>query len=173
MVHLLHLVITGGFRTINEVSDGLVRMPALWDPTFASRKIQPVTGFVSGLREGGKAMAMGIFDGSKDLVMKPVEFGKEEGAGGAFRGSLIGIGNFIVKPFAGTLRGVTLVGKGVFREGIKHVGKRAPSPTKQLIAGVGQPDDWREMARQLTGYEIDVCKKIVADVLAIPTKRRK
>ncbi|CAE6475397.1 unnamed protein product [Rhizoctonia solani] len=60
-----------------------------------------ITGFRSGLREGGKGVAMGFYDGFTDIVKEPVDGFKKRGVLGGVGGVIIGLTNAVVKPTAG------------------------------------------------------------------------
>ncbi|KAG8763486.1 hypothetical protein FRC11_002889 [Ceratobasidium sp. 423] len=60
-----------------------------------------VTGFRSGIREGGRGVAMGFYDGFTDIVREPVEGFKKHGVIGGVGGAVIGLTNAVVKPVAG------------------------------------------------------------------------
>ncbi|KDN42535.1 hypothetical protein RSAG8_06678, partial [Rhizoctonia solani AG-8 WAC10335] len=60
-----------------------------------------ITGFRSGLREGGKGVAMGFYDGFTDIVKEPVDGFKKRGVLGGVGGVIIGLTNAVIKPTAG------------------------------------------------------------------------
>ncbi|KAJ1305710.1 hypothetical protein OPQ81_010445 [Rhizoctonia solani] len=60
-----------------------------------------ITGFRSGIREGGKGVAMGFYDGFTDIVREPVEGFKKHGVIGGVGGAIIGLTNAVIKPTAG------------------------------------------------------------------------
>ncbi|TPX54732.1 undecaprenyldiphospho-muramoylpentapeptide beta-N-acetylglucosaminyltransferase [Powellomyces hirtus] len=156
--------------TLDEFSDGLARTPALWDPTHKPRKKTHVDGLWSGAKEGGKQAALGIYDGWKDLVMKPIEFGRKEGAAGAMRGSLIGMGNFLTKPASGVIRGVGALGMGVVEETKRAMKGNVDKVTERSLLTDSEEQDWRVLASQLTGYEVEICEGIARDFQILAAK---
>ncbi|CAE7213808.1 unnamed protein product [Rhizoctonia solani] len=60
-----------------------------------------ITGFRSGLREAGKSVTMGFYDGLIDIVKEPVDGFKKNGVLGGVGGIVIGLTNSLVKPTAG------------------------------------------------------------------------
>ncbi|CAE6526300.1 unnamed protein product [Rhizoctonia solani] len=60
-----------------------------------------VTGFRSGVREGGRGVAMGFYDGFTDIIREPVDGFKKHGVIGGVGGAVIGLTNAVVKPVAG------------------------------------------------------------------------
>ncbi|KAJ3026128.1 hypothetical protein HK097_006516, partial [Rhizophlyctis rosea] len=151
--------------TLNELSDGMVRVPAVWDPYGKVRKGEPVRDFKSGAAESGKALFLGIYDGVADFFVKPYEYGKrEEGnvALGVAKGLAVGSGNFLWKPLAGSVRSVALFGRGIQKEIMK---KKDDVPIKEGSLGTGEgptvQEDWRKVASELSGYEEEECEGIV------------
>ncbi|CAE6379217.1 unnamed protein product [Rhizoctonia solani] len=62
-----------------------------------------ITGFRSGLREAGKSVAMGLYDGLTDIVREPVDGFKKHGVLGGAGGFIVGLTNAAVKPTAGLI----------------------------------------------------------------------
>ncbi|QRW24983.1 glycosyltransferase family 1 protein [Rhizoctonia solani] len=93
----------GGVQTVLQgVTEGLTNVPKLYGSEV--RETKPVTGFASGIVEGGKGFAYGLYDGITGLVNEPVRGFKEKGALGAAIGVGTGVLSFYMKPAAGFLQ---------------------------------------------------------------------
>ncbi|KAF8721986.1 Glycosyltransferase family 1 protein, partial [Rhizoctonia solani] len=93
----------GGVQTVLQgVTEGLTNVPKLYGSEV--RETKPVTGFASGIVEGGKGLAYGFYDGLTGLVNEPVRGFKEKGALGAAIGVGTGVLSFYMKPAAGFLQ---------------------------------------------------------------------
>lgn len=65
-----------------------------------------------GLREGGEALAKGLFRGVTGVVMKPIEGAQERGVGGFATGLLQGIVGVAAQPVSGALDFVSKAADG-------------------------------------------------------------
>ncbi|KAH7322331.1 glycosyltransferase family 1 protein [Rhizoctonia solani] len=93
----------GGLQTtLQGMTDGLTNVPRLYGSEI--REPKKVTGFGSGMVEGGKGFAYGFYDGITDLVREPVKGYKEKGVMGAVTGFGTGALNLHMKPAAGMLQ---------------------------------------------------------------------
>ncbi|CAE6437050.1 unnamed protein product [Rhizoctonia solani] len=93
----------GGVQTVLQgVTEGLTNVPKLYGSEV--RETKPVTGFASGIVEGGRGFAYGLYDGITGLVNEPVRGFKEKGALGAAIGVGTGVLSFYMKPAAGFLQ---------------------------------------------------------------------
>ncbi|KAI8821802.1 uncharacterized protein EV422DRAFT_527053 [Fimicolochytrium jonesii] len=162
---LILLPLKGGLETYQEVSDGLYRAPGLWDATYKPRQQKHINGALTGTLEGMKTMGAGFADGIIDLVRKPVEFGKQDGALGVAKGVMVGATNCAFKPFMGMIGGVGMVGKGLYREATK--GKSSSKVTQAITNGeegeAVATGDWRVDAASMTGFDAMVCEQIVRE----------
>ncbi|KDN42537.1 hypothetical protein RSAG8_06680, partial [Rhizoctonia solani AG-8 WAC10335] len=85
--------------TLQGMTEGLTNAPNLYGGEV--RESKKVTGFVSGMAEGGKGFAYGFYDGITDLVRQPVKGYKEKGALGVVTGFGAAALNLHLKPVAG------------------------------------------------------------------------
>ncbi|KAF8748480.1 Glycosyltransferase family 1 protein [Rhizoctonia solani] len=70
----------GGVQTVLQgVTEGLTNVPKLYGSEV--RETKPVTGFASGIVEGGKGFAYGLYDGITGLVNEPGALGAAIGVG--------------------------------------------------------------------------------------------
>ncbi|EUC54692.1 sterol glucosyltransferase [Rhizoctonia solani AG-3 Rhs1AP] len=91
--------VVGLHTTLQGITDGLTNAPRLYGGEV--RESKKVTGFTSGMVEGGKGLAYGFYDGLTDIVRQPVKGYKEKGAMGAMTGFGVGAMNLALKPGAG------------------------------------------------------------------------
>jgi vacuolar protein sorting-associated protein 13A/C len=68
---------------------------------------------VEGIGHGIIAMAEGVFTGITDVVTKPVEGTKKEGAKGFIKGLFKGVGGLLTKPIVGGLEFVSRASEGL------------------------------------------------------------
>lgn len=155
----------GTFRTVKEVSDGLVKAPTLWDKHYKPREQKHISSFKNGVMEFGKSTVMGVGEGFRDLVYKPIQYGREEGALGVAKGTGIGVANFIWQPMAGALRGVESLGRGAYMEVVRK--GRMEGKKLEGTTGCG---DWREAASELSGYDAGECERILGEFLRVPKR---
>ncbi|KAJ3037692.1 hypothetical protein HDV00_001414 [Rhizophlyctis rosea] len=148
--------------TLNEISDGMVRVPALWDPSYKPRHTANINNMATGAKESGKALFFGIYDGVSDFIMKPIEGGKKEGAKGAAKGFAVGSVNVLYKPLTGMVRSVALFGKGVTREVTnRREDKKVAGGVLGAESALDETTDWRQVAADLSGYDVQTCEVIV------------
>ncbi|KAI3615744.1 glycosyltransferase family 1 protein [Moniliophthora roreri] len=72
-------------KIVSSVYKGFVNLPQLYGTEI--RQSGPVTDFSSGLKEAGKGLYYGYYDGITGLVREPVKGAKKEGILGAIKGS--------------------------------------------------------------------------------------
>ncbi len=75
-------------KIFSSVHEGLHNVPKLYGTEV--RSTGKVTDFKSGVREGGKSLVHGYYDGITGLVREPVKGGKKEGFVGVLKGSARG-----------------------------------------------------------------------------------
>ncbi|KAJ7063648.1 glycosyltransferase family 1 protein [Mycena amicta] len=89
----------GVLTIVASVHEGIYNMPRLYGSKV--RKAGKVTDFASGIKEGGKGLFYGYYDGITGLVREPYEGGKKDGFAGAIKGSLRSFANATVRPAGG------------------------------------------------------------------------
>ncbi|KAJ7221581.1 glycosyltransferase family 1 protein [Mycena pura] len=89
----------GVMDIVASVHEGIYNVPKLYGSNV--RKTGKVTDFASGLKEGGKGLFYGYYDGITGLVREPYEGAKKEGLLGAIKGSLRSFANATVRPAGG------------------------------------------------------------------------
>ncbi|KAF7294590.1 Glycosyltransferase family 1 protein [Mycena indigotica] len=89
----------GVFSIVASIHEGIYNMPRLYGSKV--RKAGKVTDFASGIKEGGKGLFYGYYDGITGLVREPYEGGKKEGFAGAIKGSLRSFANATIRPAGG------------------------------------------------------------------------
>lgn len=103
----------GAFKILTHTYEGFNNLPALYGSSVRPQK--NVTGFGTGLIEGGKALFWGVSDGVTGLITEPYRGAKEDGAIGAVKGTARSLGNLHIKPFSGLLGVVSLPLQGAWR----------------------------------------------------------
>ncbi|KAI5118322.1 hypothetical protein M0805_006605 [Coniferiporia weirii] len=89
----------GVVEIITSVQEGLYQLPSLYGSEV--RQTKPVDGLKSGIREAGKGLFYGYYDGITGLVKEPVQGGKKEGFMGVIKGSARSFVNATARPAAG------------------------------------------------------------------------
>ncbi|KAG8739387.1 hypothetical protein FRC10_005679 [Ceratobasidium sp. 414] len=111
--------IIGGYANgtravLQGVTEGLHNTPKLYGGEV--RELGKVNGVGSGLVEGGKAFAYGLYDGVADMVKEPTKRYKENGIVGGMAGAAIGTTNLLFKPIAGMMAAVSLPLEGTVKD---------------------------------------------------------
>ncbi|KAJ7778801.1 UDP-Glycosyltransferase/glycogen phosphorylase [Mycena maculata] len=89
----------GVMDIVSSVREGFYNTPKLYGSKV--RKTGKVTSFASGLKEGGKGLFYGYYDGITGLVREPYEGAQKEGFIGAVKGSLRSFANATIRPAGG------------------------------------------------------------------------
>ncbi|KAJ7684426.1 glycosyltransferase family 1 protein [Mycena polygramma] len=89
----------GVMDIVSSVHEGFYNTPKLYGSKV--RKTGKVTDFASGLKEGGKGLFYGYYDGITGLVREPYEGAQKEGFVGAIKGSLRSFANATIRPAGG------------------------------------------------------------------------
>ncbi|KAJ6546815.1 glycosyltransferase family 1 protein [Mycena capillaripes] len=89
----------GVMDIVTSVHEGFYNTPKLYGSKV--RKTGKVTDFASGLKEGGKGLFYGYYDGITGLVREPYEGAQKEGFMGAVKGSLRSFANATIRPAGG------------------------------------------------------------------------
>ncbi|KAI9100370.1 hypothetical protein DFS34DRAFT_680115 [Phlyctochytrium arcticum] len=151
----------GAALTFKEVSDVMVRGPALWEPSYKPRRQNHITSASTGLAESGKGLALAM-DGITDFFVKPVQYARAEGAVGFVKGVGIGSVNVMWKPLAGSLKMLECVGTGLYKEATKKKSKTGvPQGSLSVKEGGKEQLDWTLRASELSGYSPKECLDIV------------
>ncbi|TRM59795.1 glycosyltransferase family 1 protein [Schizophyllum amplum] len=103
----------GVYKIVIGVHEGFANLPKLYGSQV--RKPKQVKGFMSGVKEGGKGLFYGYYDGITGLVTEPLEGAKKEGFMGAVKGAGRSFVNATMKPAAGIVGVVGLPLQGMFR----------------------------------------------------------
>jgi len=91
----------GGADLVQSIHEGLHNSPKLYGSEV--REQGQIKGIRSGVKEGGKAIVYGTYDGLTDLIREPIKGAKAEGWVGALKGSGRGLANAGLRPAAGVL----------------------------------------------------------------------
>ncbi|KAF5392333.1 hypothetical protein D9757_001426 [Collybiopsis confluens] len=99
IIHTTTAIPEGVMRIVSNVHEGFYNMPKL----YGSQVRQPgkVTGFSSGVKEAGKGLVYGYYDGITGLVREPWQGAQEEGFVGAVKGAGRSFINATMRPAAG------------------------------------------------------------------------
>ncbi|KAF7359127.1 Sterol 3-beta-glucosyltransferase UGT80A2 [Mycena sanguinolenta] len=111
----------GVMDIVAGVHEGFYNAPKLYGSKV--RKPGKVTGFASGLKEGGKGLFYGYYDGITGLVREPYEGAQKEGFIGAVKGSLRSFANATIRPAGGIV--------GLIAHPVRGLWKSAQSPMAQ------------------------------------------
>ncbi|EOD46266.1 putative glycosyltransferase family 1 protein [Neofusicoccum parvum UCRNP2] len=105
-----------------SIAKGFHNAPKLYgDPTV--RKNKKVTGLASGLKEAGKELGLGFYDGFTGLITQPIKGAYHEGPVGLAKGLVWGSLGVLIKPGAAVF-GLPGYGfKGIYMELSKHSGR--------------------------------------------------
>ncbi|KAG9092871.1 hypothetical protein FS749_015386 [Ceratobasidium sp. UAMH 11750] len=104
----------GGQSLFQSATEGVHNAPKLYGGGV--RELGKVNGVGSGLVEGGKGLAYGLYDGFTDMVRQPAKGFVENGIVGAVAGVAIGSSNCIVKPIAGLMSAFSLPMEGAVKD---------------------------------------------------------
>ncbi|KAL1716746.1 glycosyltransferase family 1 protein [Schizophyllum commune] len=103
----------GIYKIVIGTHEGFVNLPTLYGSEV--RKSGPVKGITSGIKEAGKGLFYGYYDGITGLVTEPVKGAKKEGFMGAIKGSARSFVNVTLKPAAGIVGVIGLPLQGMLR----------------------------------------------------------
>lgn len=106
--------IVGLQSTLQGATEGLSNVPKLYGGEVREHK--KVTGFGSGVVEGSKGLAYGIYDGFADFVKQPAKGYEEKGVLGAVGGFGIGSMNLVTKPIAGMMQAFSMPMEGTAKD---------------------------------------------------------
>lgn len=110
----LNNIVATGMKSPMNFCLGLARgfrnAPTLYNDDTV-RPVEKVTSFTSGLKVAGKEFGFGIFDGITGLVTQPIRGAEKDGGMGLLKGFSKGIGGFMLKPAAGELTIIPLMGQ--------------------------------------------------------------
>lgn len=105
-----------------SIAKGFHNAPKLYgDPTV--RKNKKVTGIASGLKEAGKELGLGFYDGFTGLITQPIKGAYHEGPVGLAKGLVWGSLGVLIKPGAAMFGLPGYSFKGIYMELSKHSGK--------------------------------------------------
>ncbi|KAL1740842.1 glycosyltransferase family 1 protein [Schizophyllum fasciatum] len=103
----------GIYKIVIGTHEGFANLPTLYGSQV--RKHGPVKGIASGVREAGKGLFYGYYDGITGLVTEPLQGAKKEGFMGAIKGSARSFVNATLKPAAGIVGVIGLPLQGMYR----------------------------------------------------------
>lgn len=161
-------------------------MPGIMGST--ARHTKPVTGFVSGMAEGGKALGFGLWDGIFGLFLDPIDGARREGFAGFGKGlgrgstSLppvscafyactdVSAANLFFRPLAGTLGFFVHPTRGA-AQSVKAIFSGPHEPTGVLFS----PRLWlaKEAAKKLPASEKDTIVSRLTELEKQAKKRAK
>ncbi|QRW11269.1 glycosyltransferase family 1 protein [Ceratobasidium sp. AG-Ba] len=149
----------GGQSLFQSATEGFHNAPRLYGGGV--RELGKVHGVGSGLVEGSKGLAYGLYDGFTDMVRQPAKGYAENGIVGAVAGVAIGSSNCVVKPIAGLMAAFSMPLEGAVKDARslfrKNVGKerRGTRYAEGVVA-----------SKQATQAERDVVIKAFSEHLA-------
>ncbi|KAG8774287.1 hypothetical protein FRC12_002076 [Ceratobasidium sp. 428] len=138
-IKLVRAVPDGIRSSLEGLHQGLKNSPKIYGGTV--RESGKVSGFRSGMREGGKDLVHGFYDGFTDLVREPVNGFKQAGVIGAVGGIVTGAMNAVLKPSAGIV--------GLFTHPIEGTA----AATRKLLAKPAKERHATRYAEGLAAYK--------------------
>ncbi|KAF9464545.1 glycosyltransferase family 1 protein [Collybia nuda] len=112
----------GVVKIVVSVHEGFHNAPKLYGSEV--RKPGKVTDFKSGVKEAGKGLFYGYYDGITGLVREPVEGAKKEGFIGAIKGSARSFVNVTMRPAAGIVGVLVHPFQGAWKSMQSPIGRR-------------------------------------------------
>ncbi len=117
---LVRHTVKGTFGTTSKITSGFSKgfLYITQDDEYIKNQqlkkiVHKPKNFVEGLGYGLSSMAGGIYNGFKDVIMKPIEGAKEEKWKGFGKGVLKGFAGVIIKPISGVLDLVSQTSEGI------------------------------------------------------------
>ncbi|KAG6852494.1 hypothetical protein C0991_011514 [Blastosporella zonata] len=146
IIHTTTAIPQGVVGIIASVHEGLYNAPKL----YGSKVRQPgqVTGFVSGVKEAGRGLFYGYYDGITGLVREPVEGAKKDGFIGAIKGSARSFVNVTARPAAGIIGAVVHPFYGAWKSLQTSTGKGQVHQVRET-----RVSDGREAVRNSTASQ--------------------
>lgn len=121
IIHTTTAIPQGIMKIVFSVHEGFQNVPELYGSKV--RKPGKVTGFTSGLKEGGKSIFYGYYDGITGLIKEPVQGAKKEGFIGAIKGSARSFVNVTMRPAAGIMGFIAYPLQGAWKSMQSEVGR--------------------------------------------------
>ncbi|CAK5279180.1 unnamed protein product [Mycena citricolor] len=103
----------GVIDIVSSIHQGVANVPKLYGSKV--RKAGKVGNFADGVKEGGKGLFFGYYDGITGLVREPYEGAQKEGFIGAVKGSLRSFANATIRPAGGIVGVVAHPVMGLWR----------------------------------------------------------
>ncbi|KAJ7118977.1 glycosyltransferase family 1 protein [Mycena epipterygia] len=125
----------GVMDIVTSVHEGLYNTPKLYGSKV--RKTGKVTDFASGLKEGGKGLVMGYYDGITGLVREPYEGAQKEGFMGAVKGSLRSFANATIRPAGGIVGLIAHPVHGLWKSAQSPMAKKQEQRQREVRIGDG------------------------------------
>ncbi|KAF8061758.1 UDP-Glycosyltransferase/glycogen phosphorylase [Lyophyllum atratum] len=122
IIHTTTAIPRGVMDIVASLHEGLYNVPKLYGSNV--RKPGKVTDFASGVKEAGKGLFYGYYDGITGLVREPMEGAKKGGFLGAIKGSARSFVNVTMRPAAGIVGVVAHPFQGAWRSLQTTTGQR-------------------------------------------------
>ncbi|RDB19239.1 Sterol 3-beta-glucosyltransferase UGT80A2 [Hypsizygus marmoreus] len=122
IIHTTTAIPAGVMKIVASVQEGFHNAPKLYGSTV--RPAGKVTDFKSGVKEAGRGLFYGYYDGIVGLVREPVEGAKKEGFIGAIKGSARSFANVTIRPAAGIVGVISHPIQGAWRSLQSTVGQK-------------------------------------------------
>jgi len=120
----------GVMDIVSSVHEGFYNTPKLYGSKV--RKTGKVTDFTSGLKEGGKGLFYGYYDGITGLVREPYEGAQKEGFIGAVKGSLRSFANATIRPAGGIVGLIAHPVQGLWKSVQSPMAKKQEGKMKEV-----------------------------------------
>ncbi|KKA30686.1 hypothetical protein TD95_004632 [Thielaviopsis punctulata] len=132
------------------LTEGLKNTPRLYGDTV--RENQPVTGIKKGCTVAAKNFGVGMYEGITDIVTKPVQGAKKEGALGFIKGVGKGSVNMVVKPYSAMFGLLAYPSQGVYQSvksmrqsSLRHSIEAGRAALLRADSGHGKGNDPRQV----------------------------
>ncbi|KAJ7272823.1 UDP-Glycosyltransferase/glycogen phosphorylase [Mycena rebaudengoi] len=143
----------GVMEIVSLTHEGLYNAPKLYGSEV--RKTGKVTSFSSGLKEGGKSLFFGYYDGITGLVREPLAGAKKDGFVGAVKGSLRSFANATIRPAGGIVGFVAHPLRGLW----KSVQSPMAQKQEQQQRGVRISDGVEAVRESTQAQRTDIVQK--------------
>ncbi|KAJ7144963.1 UDP-Glycosyltransferase/glycogen phosphorylase [Mycena crocata] len=120
----------GVMDIVASVHEGLYNTPKLYGSKV--RKTGKVTNFASGLKEGGKGLFYGYYDGITGLVREPYEGAQKDGFMGAVKGSLRSFANATIRPAGGIVGMIAHPARGLWKSAQSPMAQKQEGQQRQV-----------------------------------------
>lgn len=109
----------GAFGSVNRITktfaDGIstIHIDKDYNEKRVKMRFEKTNGLIGNLNKSMKQLGIGVLEGVKGVFLKPIEYGKKDGASGVLKGAYMGVTGLVVKPVAGVLDAASTLTGGI------------------------------------------------------------